>query len=286
VPGSGLFVEITVDTDWKAGTVLRLRVDAGALTLGEVAGAGSPALDVVLPVLAQKDLAYVEARPRLRLQASPITRATTGGNGPDAAALGFDGALFRERGRQRWGVSLSGSVATDARLAFNRLALDASFERNLRAGDFLPAVLTARSEADQSFAVVDGSLALELRYLLPVHLNFSPLSQFIPALGPQVRLVGAVGRRLRGAGAEGKDFQRAGYEVRWRVPLAADTELSLHHAGLWNWMDGRRFHPLWDASVETKLGQLRLFLGYQRGAAPPLFRATETTRAGLVLRVR
>jgi hypothetical protein len=187
-------------------------------------------------------------------------------------------------------VSWSGSVATTEEVSFNQVRALVQYERNLKTGDFLPAEAAFVTESDQNFDVVDTSLTVGLRYLLPVRVNGSPFTDFVPTTGPKVMVLAAVGRRVRGIVDADKTFNRLGYDVRWRIPVSADTVIRLHHAGLWTWSDfesvSDEFHGLWDLLLETKIGQLTYFVGYRRGEAAPLFVPINTTRAGLVVRFK
>ena len=298
LPRSGMLVELRLDqpVDWTHAA-LRLRMPAGVLTLKKTRDAEedrpNPLVETLLPILGEKDLAYVQSRPYLRLDVSPIAKDTTPGQtggAKEAASFNFSGGAYRSRLNDRWGVGWAGSIATSGEFAFNQVKSDFTYDRNLRAGDFLPFSGGLVTEADQKFDVIDVSASFSLRYLLPIHLNGSPFHDFVPNTGPKLRLLGAAGRRLRGAVNRDRTFQRVGYDVVWSIPASADVIIRVHHAGVWQWMEGQQggmdFHPLWDMALETKIGQLTYFIGYQRGEAAPLFTAINTTRAGLVVRFK
>lgn len=294
IPRSRLLLEIRLQQpiDWT-DTVLRMTLPAGILRLDPTTGtevSANPGIQTVLPVLSEKDLHYVESRPVLKFEVSPLTRDTNteeGEKGREAVALDFDGGVFRASGEQRYGLTWTGHVATENELSFNQLALHLEYERNLHPGSFIPFVVALAGEADQGFDVVDTSVRLELRFLIPFSLNLSPYHDFVPALGPKIKLIGSFGHRVRGAEeAVDEGFWRLGYELRWKIPLSSDSILRLHHAGLHDESDlphDDKFHRLWDVLLQTKVGELTYFIGYQEGAAAPLFQATETIRAGVVV---
>lgn len=307
-----LEIRLQQPVDWN-DSILRMTMPAGILRLDSSdaeTGAPNPAIRTVLPVLSAWDLEYVEARPVLRFEVSPLARddAKESDQGRQAVGLDFDGGLFRGRGEQRYGLEWSGHLATNDDLGFDQLRLDLEYERNLWPGSFLPVVIAVTNEADQDLDVIDTSATLELRFQLPLSVNGSPYHDFVPAVGPKIRLMGALGSRVKGAAetaaaeaGDGTDptmeidrdvarsFRRLGYEVHWRIPLSANTILRLHHAGLRNWSDFPRadeFHSLWDILLQTQVGELTYFVGLQEGSAAPLFEATETIRAGLVVSFR
>lgn len=292
-----LRLQLDQRVDWRK-SLLRLRIPAGTFKLMKAIGdteeaESNPLVETVLPILGTKDLQFVESRPYFSFEITPIARAGSAPSGTEpreAASLDFRGGAFRSLRESQWGVSWSGSVGTVKDLTFNRLRGLLEYEHNLRAGDFLPAEAAFVTESDQNFDVVDTSLTVGVRYLLPLHVNGSPFSNFVPTTGPRVRLMGGIGRRARGAANLKKNFRRAGYDLQWRIPVSADALIAIHHAGLWAWDDFRtdegEFHDLWDLVLEMKLGQLTYFVGYQRGDAAPLFQPINTTRAGLIVRFK
>lgn len=294
IPCSRLLLEIRLQqpVEWNA-TILRMTMPASVLRLDPAdssAGLPNPGIKTVMPVLSGKDLEYVEARPILRLEISPLTRDSNteeGEKGREAVAFDFDGGLLRASGQQRYGLTWTGHVATEAELSFNQLAINLEYERNLQPGSFIPLVVALSVEADQDLDVVDSSARLELRFLLPFSVNLSPYHDFVPALGPKIELIGSFGRRLRGIDETvDESFWRLGYEVRWKIPLSSNSILRLHHAGLHDGSDsprGDEFHRLWDVLLQTQIDELTYFLGFQEGEAAPLFQATETIRAGVVV---
>jgi hypothetical protein len=294
IPQSRRLLEIRLQRpiDWT-DTMLRMTVPAGILRLDPAEseeGLPNPGIQTLLPVLSMKDLRYVESKPVLKFEISPLARdANTreGEEGREAVAFDFDGGMFRSSGEQRYGLTWGGHVATQEELSFNQLALNLEYERNLHSGSFIPLVLALSGEADQDFDVVDTSARLELRFLLPFSLNQSPYHSFVPALGPKIKLIGSFGHRVRGADETvDEGFRRFGYEIHWKIPLRSDSVLRLHHAGLHDQSDlpdGDEFHSLVDFLLQTTLGELTYFIGFQEGEAPPLFQATETVRAGVVV---
>jgi hypothetical protein len=137
--------------------------------------------------------------------------------------------------------------------------------------------------------VVDTSVSLGLKYPLPVRINGSPFTDFVPTTGPKVTLLEAFGRRVRGVVDAEKTFRRLGYDVRWRIPVSADAVIRVHHAGVWTWSDfvtvADEFHDLWDLLLEARTGQLTYFVGYRRGEAAPV-PTDHTTRLGLIVRFK
>jgi hypothetical protein len=84
-------------------------------------------------------------------------------------------------------------------------------------------------------------------------------------------------------------FLRAGYSFRWKIPVAAESVIRVYHAGAWIWNEAKgrpKYHRLWDATLETKIGQLTYFVGYQEGEAAPLYSAINTTRVGLMVTLK
>jgi len=135
---------------------------------------------------------------------------------------------------------------------------------------------------------VDVSAELDLAAVLPFNIDLQE-GEYRPALAPRVKLRAAPGSAVRREDpALEEDFFRTGYEVNWTVPVHTRTAVRIRHAGIWNIVtDGRwDWHPAWDILVETQLGEITYFIGYQKGEAAPLFEPIETTRVGLSFRVR
>ena len=298
----------TVDIDWQA-EFLRLTLPAGAFVLkgcacteadgplvakrdsaGSLVEKPSPELVAPLPAPSELERQYLEQRPFLRLDASPLTRnERDGADGFNTMSLSFDGGVYRRQARGRWLGQLkwSGDVATRSGLNFNNLTAEAGAAYNLLAGDWLPVTISARGEADQGLDAIDLSAEARLAYVLP----FNPSLQrgaYRPAAAPLINVIAAYGAALaRPDGSPDGYFFRAGYEARWRVPVAANLLFNLRHAGLWNRPEGAggAFHALWDLAVEVDLGDVTYLIGYRNGEAAPLFLPVETTRAGLSFRV-
>jgi hypothetical protein len=298
IPNSRKLLQLRLDqpVNWTRSLV-RMRIPAGTFHLRTKPDAPdavpNPLVETVLPVLGAKDLAYVQSRPYFAFEVTPVARdaSSPADTRPrEAAALDFRGGAFRSATESQWGVSWSGSIATAQELAFNQIRARLEYERNLRSGDFLPAEAAFVTESDQNFDVVDTSVTVGLRYLLPVRVNGSSFSDFVPTTGPKLAIVGSVGRRVRGVVDAEKSFRRLGYDLQWRIPLSSDVLIRLHHAGLWTWSDfvtvPDEFHDLWDLLLEAKIGQLTYFVGYRRGEAAPVFQPINTTRLGLVVRFK
>jgi hypothetical protein len=240
IPNSRKLLQLRLDQPVKwTKSLLRLRIPAGTFNLRTTAGTSdsraNPLVETVLPVLGAKDLSYIESRPYFAFEVTPVARDAS--SPPDArpreaAAIDFSGGAFRSATESQWGVSWSGSIATAEEVSFNQLRAVMQFERNLRSGDSLPAEAAFVTESDQNFDVVDTSLSVGLRYLLPVRVNGSPFSDFVPTTGPKVTLLAGFGRRVRGLVDASKTFSRLGYDVRWRIPVTADTVIRVHHAGV------------------------------------------------------
>ena len=298
IPNSRKLLQLRFDRpiNWNK-SLLRLRIPAGTLNLRAKIDSTdphpNPLVETVLPILGAKDLAFVESRPYFAFEVTPVARdaSSPADSEPrEAAALDFNGGVFRSAIESQWGLTWSGSVATTEELAFNQVRAQFQYERNLRRGDFLPAEAAFVTETDQNFDVVDTSVSVGLRYLLPIRVNRSPFTAFVPTTGPKVALLGSFGRRVHGAVDADKTFSRLGYDLRWRIPLSADVVVRVHHAGVWTWSDfvtvTDEFHDLWDMLLEAKIGQLTYFVGYRRGEAAPLFQPINTTRLGLVIRFK
>jgi len=281
----------------QKGMDLRLLADPNWVRLVSEEGsdpAPSPALSVVLPRLGEAETTVLASQPVLRVDLSPMTKDQN--NEQDAASLSFEGAFRRLRRGSSLGLAYSGSVSTQKEIGFNALQVAGEYERNLLAsrGDYLPLVVALGVEADQSLDLVNGLLGLSLELQMPWNANFSPRDErYIPNTGPLLKLVGQIGTRLEEseddpmAAAAPEDFRRAGYDLRWRLPVAAATVLRIHHAGLWVFSDppDDAFHSLWDVALESRIGNLTYFVGYQEGEAAPLFQPVETTSVGVVIRL-
>jgi hypothetical protein len=251
----------------------------------------SPRIECPLPTLAQDDLADLKGRPATRFILSPLTKDLEGSS-TDGAGFSFDGGLagFGAHHRRAW--TWSGNVTTDRHLGFNELRTALELEHNARSGDYLPLRMSIALEADQAFQLSNSTAGVQAEYLMPFNINASPKdSRYIVNAGPLVNVRAEAGWKILedGRSVEASNaperFLRVGYSARWKVPFAAASVVRLFHAGIWRWDDwkGRgRFHRLWDATVESKLGQLTYFVGYQEGEAAPMYLPVHTTRAGLV----
>lgn len=298
IPNSRKLVQISLQqrVNWTK-SLLRLRVPAGTFKLSvkkdSTETLTNPLVETVLPILGEKDIAYVESRPYFAFEVTPVARDASSpadSEPAEAAALDFNGGVYRSAMESQWGLSWSGSLATAEELAFNQIRALLQYERNLRRGDFLPAEAAFVTESDQNFDVVDTSIRVGLRYLLPVRVNGSPFTAFVPTTGPKVAILGSFGRRVHGAVDADKTFSRLGYDIQWRIPVTADAVVRFHHAGVWTWSDfvtvEDTYHDLWDLLLEAKIGQLTYFVGYRRGETAPLFVPINATRLGLVVRFK
>ena len=253
---------------------------------GNPVARASPGLVVPLPAPSEVERQYLEQRPFLRLDVSPFTRDQSDGDGGfHDLSMSFDGGVYRQQARGRWlaQAKWSGDIATKAGLNFNHLSVEAGAALNLIKGDWLPLTLGARGQSDQSLDAFDLSAEARLAYVLPFNLSLQS-GDYRPATAPLVQVMAAYGAGLvRSDGAGEASFLRAGYEAWWRVPVADNLLLNVHHAGVWNRPDGVRgeFHVLWDVAAEVAVGGVSYLVGYQKGGAAPLFLPIETTRAGL-----
>ena len=293
-----------VDVDW-GGEFLRLILPEGAFTLkgcacreiggpltvktdeaGNPVARASPGLVVPLPAPSELERQYLEQRPFLRFDVSPFTRDQSDGDGGfHDLSMSFDGGVYRQQARGRWlaQAKWSGDIATKAGLNFNHLSVEAGAALNLIKGDWLPLTLGARGQSDQSLDAFDLSAEARLAYVLPFNLSLQS-GDYRPATAPLVNVMAAYGAGLvRSDGVGEASFLRAGYEAWWRVPVADNLLLNVHHAGVWNRPDGvgGEFHALWDVAAEVAVGGVSYLVGYQKGGAAPLFLPIETTRAGL-----
>ena len=304
--GERIAIELPpVEVDWD-GEFLRLILPEGAFTLkgctcrdtggplavktdeaGNPVARPSPGLAVPLPAPSDVERQYLEQRPSLRFDVSPLTRDQSDGDGGFRdLSMSFDGGVYRQQARGRWMAQAkwSGAIATNAELNFNHLTVEAGAAFNLRAGDWLPLTLGAKGQSDQGLDAFDLSAEARLAYVLP----FNPSLQsgdYRPATAPRVSVIAAYGAGLVRSSpltAEAS-FWRMGYEAWWRVPVADNVTLDVHHAGMWNRPDGvgGEFHALWDVAAEVDVGGVTYLIGYQKGGAAPLFQPIETTRAGL-----
>jgi hypothetical protein len=276
------------------GVDLRLLARRGWVRL-EPDGQESPAVSVVLPRLGKADKSVLASRPVLNINVAPI--AEDADSDESGSLLAFDGGLHLYRRSHRLGLTYDGTISTDDGLGFGVMHLAGELERNLLAqrGDYLPFKLSIQAESDQSLDLVNGLLRGSLGYVLPWNANFSPRGEgYIPNVGPVIRLVAETGQKIDedesnpDAAASPERFERAGYELHWRIPIARDSVLTFHHAGLWvfsNELDQDEHHALWDVVLQTRLGNLDYYVGFQQGEAAPLFQATETTQVGVVVRM-
>lgn len=281
----------------QRGEDVRLLAEAGWVRLGGGAEGGrpSPAVSVTLPRLSEADQTVLASHPVLRLGLAPT--AEDAESEASGSGLVFEGGLHRFRRSHRLGLRYHGTLTTEERLGFDAVHLEGELERNLldRRSDYLPLKIALGAEADQSFDLVNGLVRASVQYVLPWNVNYSPRDEgFIPTTGPLIRLVAEAGTRLdededeAAAVAAPEDFQRAGYDFHWRLPVARGTELKIHHAGLWVFssdLPEDEFHSLWDLALETRIGALTYYVGFQKGEAAPLFLPTETTHVGVLVRL-
>ena len=294
VPGSKKLLQLTLPAekiDWGS-TFFRITIPAGGLRLRDTTGVFfAPAIEGKnLPLLPENEEDYLEAHPFLAVELSPLARAENDENvGFNDLTLDFEGGIYRpsHTGNLLWHLDWEGSIANRKQVAFDRLALGTGMSVNLFPRDWLPLSVGALAESDRDFDAVDVSGELELAYVLPMNIDLQQ-GEYRPSLSPRVRLRAAPGSAVRRDDpALEEDFFRAGYEVNWTVPVHTRTSIRFHHGGTWNIVTDQRWdwHPLWDILVETQLGEVTYFVGYQRGEAAPLFAPTETTRAGITFRV-
>ncbi len=312
ISNTRFYLKIALDEELESGKFLRLDTSAGLATIDE-AGDGqtsaSPELQTVLPRLGEADERFFGAFPEFQFEVTPVVDDQQG-DSEVATAFNFEGSLNRFSRNKRVGFSYSGNISSNEEISFNRLKADFEYERNLAPRSYLPLVATAGLESDQQFDVVNVVAGAHIQRIIgAINLNYSPRNDdYIPNVGPLVEGIIEVGTKLTNPEAEGDgadddngtmmamaapdDFARAGYEVNWTIPLAKNTVGRLHHAGIWIIWDGTErqveqddqqgeFHALWDIVIETKIGALTYYVGYQKGEAPPLFMPIETTRAGI-----
>lgn len=283
----------------QQGEDVRVSVPAGVANLNKesnnTATTSSPALSSQLPQLGERDKSVFASQPIFRFSLSPITESQMeAAEGDDnAASVYFSGGVRRFRPKSVFGLTYSGSFGTEEEISFNRIQADLEYQRNLLRGTYLPLTFSLGAETDQSFELVNAVARVGLEFLLPFNVNYSPPDEnYIPNIGPTLRLIGEIGSMIDESAEQAamaqnpEDFERLGYEARWTVPMAKATVLKLHLAGVWVFSDDVNddFHDLWDVSLETEIGNLTYYIGYQSGSAAPLFQATETTQAGIVLR--
>jgi len=212
----GEFVEIEIpfqDMDW-GGEFLRLTLPEGAYTLqgyadeddddnlvvkrdsdGNAIRRPSPDLMAPLPAPSDLDRQYLEQRPFLRFDVSPLTRDEGSDDGGfDNLSLSFDGGIYRPlaQGNALWQTKWSGSVATKAGLAFNRLTLETGAAFNLLHDDWLPITVSAKGESDQAFDAIDLSAEARLAYVLPFNLALQS-GAYRPAVAPLINIIAAYG---------------------------------------------------------------------------------------------
>lgn len=215
---------------------------------------------------------------------------------PDGAGLSFVGGLYTYHTRHALAWTWSGNVTTDARLSFNDLQTHLEYSRNIWPGDFLPLTVAAGAESNQGVDIANALASVKLEFLLPFNVNMSPSGEdYIVNTGPLLQVKSEAGWKVvensgsTEATAQPEQFGRFGYDLRWTVPLAKLTVLRAHHAGVWildDWGGEAQYHRLWDLAVETKIGNLTYFVGYQEGEAAPLYAAVNTTKAGLAVRFK
>ncbi|MDH3402883.1 MAG: hypothetical protein OES32_11055 [Acidobacteriota bacterium] len=296
---AGLFFQIEAPKQGlQKGEDIRLSLPAKLVQITKTKDGESepsPELKTVLPQLGQSEKgAYLTSKPLFKMSLSPLTenQMQEASGGGDNASIFFAGGRRRLRPTSSTGFTFSGNLATAEEVSFSKIQTDFEYERNLLKGDFLPLALSVGAESNQGFDVVNAIARLSLEYLLPFNINYSPDdSGYIPNTGPVLRLIGEVGTKvdesseMETSGLNPEDFERAGYEFTWTIPVARATILKVHTAGLWVFQDAMAddFHDLWDVSFETQFGNLKYYMGFQKGEAAPLFQPIETSQAGLVL---
>ena len=298
--GHGPFLEIEIPEqriDWENG-FLRLSIAAGRYTLSVLADDAlrdprpSPGIDdATLPHLSDLEQQYLEQRPFLNVDASPLVRGQqTGEGGFDNLGVSFAGGVFRVLGGggRRLQLTWDGEVATSDSATFNHLTFDAGVAQNLWPGDWVPLTLSLQGETDQGFNAADVSANARLSFILPFNVNLQSGS-YRPALSPRIELLAAYGSAIeRDVQALEEDFFRAGYEIQWRIPLGEANLVRFRHANVWNDPGGAKgaWHTLWDIQLEVAMGGMTYFVGYQEGEAAPLFEPIQTTRVGAFVRDR
>jgi hypothetical protein len=273
---------------------VRLEMDSGAVMIQTQASGpftGSPSIRVTLPQVLDPGDFLAGGPPLFRMDISPLARKLNGDE-DESITLDFEGGVRRFRSLFRYGFTYSGSVAADEELAFNSIQAQFEFERNLRPTRYVPLLVTAGAESDQSFDIANAVMTVQGRGLLPIDVNYSPRdSGYIPNARPILTLRLEHGWNVRDENDVAPDnFTRPGYGVRWKVPVARNMVVRLDHDGRWAYgafFDGApEYHPMWDAGLEVRQGETTYFLGYRRGEAPPVFREVRAVMAGLVFGVR
>src|SRR5688572_9786423 len=103
IPNSRKLLQLRLDQPVKwTKSLLRLRIPAGTFNLRTTAGAtdprANPLVETVLPVLGDKDLSYIQSRPYLAFELTPVARdasAPANARPREAAAIDFSGGAFR-----------------------------------------------------------------------------------------------------------------------------------------------------------------------------------------------
>ena len=297
---SGIGLEVLIPAqriDWQ-NEFFRFEMAEGRLTLATLdenhnvsSTRPSPAIGrALLPSLVDRERAFLEQRPFLRVDFSPLVSEIGDLNaGLDnflkELALTFEGGVYRPSasGTALWQLTWAGDISTAEALSFNRLLADAGASVNILRRDWLPLTLTARAESDQGLDAVDLSGMMRIAYVLPVNLHLQTGS-YRPAVAPRLEVLGAFGRCVqRDLSLLEEEFVRVGYDLRWRIPVGASSNVRLHNAGIWNKVAGRvaEWHMLWDVMIEVRAAGLAYFIEYQEGEAAPLFQHIETSRLGL-----
>lgn len=282
----------------QRGEDIRLFLPAGLVEIRRTPAGepeSSPEVVAVLPRLGDSAKGVLASQPLFKFSLSPLTdnQQEAAGEGGDAASVFFAGGVRKIRPTSSLGLVYEGSLATTEEVSFSSIRADFEYERNLRPSSFLPLKLSAGAETNQGIDVVNALARASVEFLLPFNVNYSPDDEdYIPNLGPMLRLVGEVGTRVEESSemaetqATPESFERAGYELAWTIPVARATVINLRAAGLWVFASDMPddFHDLWEVKVETRIGNLDYYLGYQKGEAAPLFQPVETTQAGLLIK--
>lgn len=272
---------------------VRLEMESGAVMIQRRAGGvfeGSPSLRVTLPQVLDPGNFLAGGPPLFRMDLSPLARKLEGDD--ESVTLDFEGGIRRFHRLMRYGFTYEGNVAADEELSFNSIQARLELERNLRPTRYVPLLVTAGAESDQNFDIANAVMTIQGRALLPIDVNFSPRdSGYIPNARPILTLRLEHGWNVRDkTDVAPQDFTRPGYGVRWKVPIARNMVVRLDHDGRWSYgafFDGApEYHPMWDAGLEVRQGDVTYFLGYRRGEAPPVFREVKAVMAGLVVGVR
>jgi len=281
------------------GEIVHLEAAAGWVNLKKTADettTASPKLSTILPQLAGDALAIFTAKPKFKFSLSPLTEdQMNAASGEDAASLFFGGGLKRSRSSYQYGLYYSGTLATAENISFSQIKAGLDLDLNLlgKGGGFLPLTFHGGAESDQDMDLVNGTAGLSLEYLLPINLNFSPEKAYIPNTGPVFQILVEAGSKLSESNhlkmmrGNPDDFFRIGYSFRWTIPVARDTVLRFHAAGIRvssSDLTEDESHSLREFSLETKIGNLDYYFGFQKGEAAPLFQPIETTQAGILLK--